>query len=336
MAKGMLGLIATLGFSVLPAAAQRTVIVGAGSSVPAPLYNAWGREYAKSNPAVQVRYLPVGTEEGIKEIARGSGDFSAGEEPLSEKQRNDERLAELPAALIGIVTVYNLPGIHQELRLSGELLAEIYLGAIKNWNAPQIAKLNPGLNLPNLPIRVIQRPGGKGSNYVFTDFLSKTSAKFRSQIGVSLSPKWPVGEPAERSSDVADKVKAELGAIGYVEYQYAVNGNIPTAAVLNSSGNFVKAAPRSLMAACESVEAPGWRNLSVSLTNARGAESYPLASFTWVYLRTKTDDPARSAAVKGLLNWIYADGQGVADDAGYTSLPSPLLLEVRKALAGLH
>jgi len=216
------------------------------------------------------------------------------------------------------------------------VLAEIYLGTIKNWNAPQIAKLNPGLNLPNLPIRVIQRPGGKGSNYVFTDFLSKTCAKFRSQIGVSLSPKWPVGESAERSSDVADKVKVEQGAIGYVEYQYAVKGNIPTAAVLNSSGNFVKASARSLTAACENVEAPGWHNLGVSLTNARGAESYPLTSFTWVYLRTKTDDPARSAAVKALLSWIYADGQGVADDAGYTSLPSPLLVEVRKTLAGLR
>ena len=336
MVKGLLGLLSAFGFFVLPVAGQRTVIVGAGSSVPAPLYNAWGLAYAKSNPAVQIRYLPIGTEEGIKEIARGSGDFSAGEEPLSEKQRNDESLAEFPAALIGIVTVYNVPGMHQELRLSGDLLAEIYLGTIKNWNAPQIAKLNPGLNLPNLSIKVIQRPGGKGSNYVFTDFLSKTSAKFRSQIGVSLSPKWPVGEPAERSSDVADKVKAEQGAIGYVEYQYAVNGNVPAAAVLNSSGNFVKASPRSLMAACESVEAPGWHNLAVSLTNARGAQAYPLTSFTWVYLRTKTGEPARSAAVKELLNWIYADGQGVADGAGYTSLPSPLLVEVRKTLAGLH
>ena len=134
-----------------------------------------------------------------------------------------------PAAgstLIGIVPIYNLPDVHQELRLSGEVLAEIFLGDVKTWNAPQIAKLNPDVTLPSLAIQVINRPAGKGSNYVFTDFLSKVSSKFHTQIGVTPSPKWPVGQPAERSSDMADKVKSMPGSIGCVEYQYAVKANL--------------------------------------------------------------------------------------------------------------
>ncbi len=188
-----------------------------------------------------MRYLPVGTSEGIKQISHGAGDFAAGEAQLTDKERKEGSLIELPMVIIGIVPIYNLPDIRQELRLSGEVLAGIYLGDVKTWNAPQIVKLNPGITLPDLPIQVVNRPAGKGSNYVFTDFLSKASAKFRAQIGVTPSPKWPVGVWAERSSDMADKVKNSPGSIGYVEYQYAVKGNIPQAAVQNRAGKFVKA-----------------------------------------------------------------------------------------------
>src|SRR5579872_7218628 len=196
-----------LGLASAPAVAQNAVVlVGSGSSVPAPLYTRWTQEYGKHNSHIQMRYLPVGTSEGIKQISHGVGDFGAGEAQLTESERKDG-LIEMPVVLIGIVPVYNLPNVHQDLRLSGEVLAEIFLGEIKNWNAAPIAKLNPDITMPNLPIQVVNRPAGKGSNYVFTDFLSKTSSKFRSQVGVSPSPKWPVGEPAERSSDMAEKVK---------------------------------------------------------------------------------------------------------------------------------
>ena len=331
------GLICATGLFISTASAQQSVVlVGSGSTVPAPLYTAWSQEYTKQNPKVQLRYLPVGTEEGIKELTHHSGDFAAGEMPLSEKQRGDEQLFELPAVLIGIVPIYNLPQVHQELRLSGDVLAEIYLGSIKNWNAPQIAKLNPGVSLPDMAIKVVQRPAGKGSNYVFTDFLSKSSAKFRSQIGTSVSPKWPVGVSTERSADMADKVKAEAGAIGYVEYQYAQKDNIPQALLLNSAGNFVRASAKTLTAACESVEAPGWHSLSASLINAHGANAYPMTSFTWIYLPGKAQDPARVADLSSFLNWIYSDGQNIADGLGYSSLPKELLIEVRKKAAGLH
>jgi phosphate transport system substrate-binding protein len=209
-------------------------------------------------------------------------------------------------------------------------LAEIFLGDVKMWNAPQISKLNPDITLPSLAIQVINRPAGKGSNYVFTDFLSKVSSKFHTQVGVSPSPKWPVGQPAERSSDMADKVKSIPGSIGYVEYQYAVKSNLPQAAVSNAAGKFVKASTESIVAACDAVEEPRWNSFSASLTNAPGADSFPIASFTWIYLRTSPSDSVRAAAMSDLLDWIYTDGQRSAVQEGYSALPPQLLAAVRK------
>ena len=288
------------------------------------------------NAHIQMRYLPVGTSEGIKQIAHGVGDFGAGEAQLTDKERKEDSLVELPIVLIGIVPIYNLPDVHQELRLSGEVLAEIFMGDIKNWNAAQIAKLNPDIALPNLAIQVINRPAGKGSNFVFTDFLSKTSTKFRAQVGTSPSPKWPVGVAAERSSDMADKVKATSGSVGYVEFQYAVKSNISQVVVLNPAGRFVKASGEAIAEACKAVEAPRWNGFSASLTNAPGAESYPITSFTWIYLRSKSTDSARAAALSDLLNWIYSQGQRFAIEEGYSDLPPQLLAAVRKKIKDLQ
>lgn len=320
-----------------PATAQNAVVlVGSGSSVPAPLYTRWTTEYGKRNASIQMRYLPVGTSEGIKQISHGAGDFGAGEAQLTEKERKEGNLIELPLVLIGIVPIYNVPDVHQELRLSGEVLAEIFLGNVKMWNAPQIAKLNPDIALPSLPIEVINRPAGKGSNYVFTEFLSKASSKFRAEIGTSPSPKWPVGSPAERSSDMADRVKSTPGAIGYVEYQYAVKGNISFASVLNPSGKFVRASAESIAAACHAAEAPQWNKFSASLTNTSGADAFPITSFTWIYLRTASSDSSRSAALSNLLDWMYGEGQHYAVQEGYSELPPLLLAAVRQRVKELQ
>lgn len=320
-----------------PARAQNAlVLVGSGSSVPAPLYNRWAQEYARHNSKVQVRYVPIGTSEGIKQISHGAGDFGAGEARLTDTERKEDGLIELPAVLIGIVPIYNLPEVHGELRFSGELLAEIFLGEVKTWNAPSIAKLNPDVSLPSVKIQVVNRPAGKGSNYVFTDFLSKLSPKFRAQIGVNASPKWPVGVPAERSSDMIDKVKSEAGSIGFVELQYAIKGNVSIGAVQNSTGKSVRASAESITAACAAVEAPKWNSFSASLTNPSGTDSYPITSFTWVYLKTSMPDATRSSALRDFLDWIYSDGQQFASQEGYSELPPELLAAVRKKARELH
>lgn len=312
------------------------VLVGSGSSVPAPLYNTWAQEFNKRSPRVQMRYVPLGTSEGIKLISHGGGDFGAGEAQLTATERKEGNLIELPAVVIGIVPIYNLPSVHEDLRFSGEVLAEIFLGQVKKWNDSPIARLNPGVTLPDLPLKVIHRPAGKGSNYVFSEFLSKTSSKFRSEIGISASPKWPVGEPAERSSDMADKVKNAVGAIGFVEAQYATKAGIAYGLVQNAEGHFVKASPRTLTAACESVESPHWDKFSASLTNAPGADSFPITSFTWLYLRTIPSDSQRAAALKELLKWAFADGQRIAGQEGYAELPQELVAKVSAKASSLH
>jgi phosphate transport system substrate-binding protein len=320
-----------------PADAQYgTVLVGSGSTVPAPLYGRLAQEYNKRNKTIQIRYVPSGTSEGIKQISHDEGDFGAGEAPLTEQEQKEGGLIALPVVVVGIVPIYNLPDVHQELRLSGEVLAEIFLGEVKTWNAPQIVKLNPEIVLPNLPIQVVNRPGGKGSNYVFTDFLSKVSSKFRAQVGITTSPKWPVGTPAERSSDMADKVKHTPGSIGFVEYRYAVESGVSQIATLNPAGRFVEASTESITAACRAVEEPRWNRFSTSLTNASGADSFPIASFTWIYLRIKSTAPARATALANFLDWIYTDGQQFAAHEGYSELPPPLLATVRKKVKDLQ
>jgi phosphate transport system substrate-binding protein len=337
LAHAELLLMLALGLHGASAVAQsEVVLVGSGSSVPAPLYGRWTQEYGKHNAHIQMRYLPAGTSEGIKQISHGVSDFGAGESQLTDTERKQDGLMELPIVLIGIVPIYNLPGVHRELRLSGEVLAEIFLGDIRNWNAAQIAKLNPDVALPTLAIQVINRPAGKGSNFVFTDFLAKVSSKFRTEVGTSASPKWPVGVSAERSADMADKVKASAGSIGYVEYQYAVKGNLSQAAVLNPAGKFIKASAESIAASCQAVEEPRWNSFSASLTNAGGADSFPISSFTWIYLRTKSTDSARAAALGDLLDWIYSDGQQFAAQEGYSELPPQLLAAVRKKVKELQ
>ena len=320
-------LIGSLSPALFAAEPQGVVLVGAGSSVPLPLYRKWADLYNKNNKTVQVQYIAMGTVEGIAQITHGTSDFGAGEVPLTVEERRVGNLTELPVVLIGIVPIFNLPGI-QNLRLSGDVLAEVYLGRISHWNDPAIVKLNPGTPLPNLPIRIIYRPAGKGSNYVFTEYLAKVNARFRDQVGKSVSPKWPVGQPAERSSDMADKVKSTPGALGYVELQYAEDNQITHASVLNAAGKFVKATAASITAACTAVEAPAWDKLAASLTNPSGADSYPISSFTWLYVRPSARDQRRTTALVGLLNWAYSDGQSIAIEEGYSDLPKQLVVKV--------
>jgi phosphate transport system substrate-binding protein len=317
-------------------AQQTIVLVGSGSSVPAPLYTKWAEQYNQHDPTVQIRYVAMGTSEGLAQISKGIGDFAAGEVPLSTVGTAGENLVAMPSVLIAIVPIYNLPGVHSELRFSGEVLADIFLGQTKSWNAPAIAKLNPGVSLPNLPIKVVQRPAGKGSNYIFTEFLSKTSARFKSEIGTTPSPKWPVGVSAERSSDMVQKVKGEAGSVGYVEAQYAIQQKIPYGSVLNGTGHYVKANDQSITAACTAVESPKWDRFSASLVNAPGADSYPITSFTWLYLKTKASGTTRSTAMNDYLKWVYTQGQSIADQEGYSELPPQLREKVKNKVGALQ
>jgi phosphate transport system substrate-binding protein len=269
-------------------------------------------------------------------ISHGGGDFGGGEIPLTSKERAEAKLIEVPGMLIAIVPIYNLPGLQGELRVSGELLAEIFLGHVNKWNSPYVAKLNPELSLPDLPIKVVHRTPGKGSSYIFTGFLSSSSTKFRAEIGTNPSPQWPVGTSAERSSDMADKVQSEPGSIGYVEEEYAVRSHLAYASVLNRAGNFVKASPNTMVAACQAVESRSGNPFTLSMIDAPGPDSFPITAFSWLYLPTAQADAARSAALVDFLNWAFTDGQELSSEDGYPSLPPSLLEKIRAKVGTLH
>jgi len=327
-----------MGIGAASLSAQQVIsLVGSGSSVPGPLYTAWTGEYGKLHQNVRVTYLGLGTSESIKDIGQGVGDFGGGEIPLSETQMHKGKhpLVQLPTVLVAIVPIYKLPG-EPELKFSGGLLAEIFLGNVKNWKDARIAKLNPGVELPDLPIVVVHRTAGKGSNYILTDFLTKTSEEWRSRIGKSGSPSWPVGIETNRSEDMVEKVSATPGAIGYVELNFAKRKDIGYGSVQNATGQFVRATPESISAACAANKKNVQADFGASLTNAVGKDSYPVVSFTRVYLASSGLEPARSHALKDFWNWALTDGQKTANGLGYTILPADVATKARETLNSIQ
>jgi phosphate transport system substrate-binding protein len=312
-----------------PASAQTTVLVGAGSTVPQPLYVAWSEAIQKSDSTIQLRYLPMGAADGVQQVSKGSGDFGAGEIRLTAAELKKSGLTMIPVAVVGIVPIYNVPGLHNDLQFNGDVLAGIFLGDIKTWSDPKIAKLNPGVKLPDLAIKVVHRPDGKGSNYIFSTFLSKENAAFKERVGASASPKWPVGTKAERSSDMVDSVKQTAGAIGYVEHSFAVKNGVGYAAVKNAAGQTVKASKASLQAAEKAAESATGDEFSTLLTDTTVHDAYPISSFTWMYVRAKSGGNTRAAAQIKLLQWILGDGQKIAEDEGYVALSTTIQGRVR-------
>jgi len=313
----------------LPADCQNVVaLVGSGSNLPTPLYSHWIEDYNKLSPKVQVRYLSTGTVKGIEDISRGVGDFAAGEVPMSDAQLSGSAILQIPTVLVAIVPIYHVPGV-KGLHFSGAVLAEIFLGNIKAWDDPKIKEINAGQTLPHLDITVVHRTEGKGSNYIFSDFLSKASPKWRSQIGKTPSPAWPVGISANRGEDMMEKVKSTAGAIGYIELGFTMaDSGVGVGVVQNASGKFVSATQSSIAAAYHSLEKSVPSDFRVSLSNAPGSEAYPIVSFTWLYVPVKSSEAERSKALVNFLEWVLATGQESAEKHGYTPLPASLAPKV--------
>ena len=331
-------LLATLLSGFFPSGeAQKSItLVATGSSLPEPLYIAWGDAYHAQHPETQLRYLPEGTGESARKILAGVGDLGGGDAPIPESGAKTAALPvlELPTVLIGIAVVYNLPNTFGDLRLTGPVLADIFLGRVKLWNDSEIAKLNPAMKLPAQPIQVIHRADGKGANYILSDFLCKVSPEFLARAGRGESPKWPVGISAARSQDMAEKVRASAWSIGYTESNLAQLASLRMAHIKNPAGEFILPTTKSIAAAA--LGAKMRDDFRVSLTNGPGKDSYPVTSFTWLYIPAKSQDPDRGRAVADYLKWIYAQGQEIAQQRGYATLPSQLLAKVAAAAAGVR
>jgi phosphate transport system substrate-binding protein len=309
---------------------------GAGATFPYPIYAKWFGEYEAAHPGVEIRYRPVGSGAGIRQVSAGVVDFGASDAPMTDYQlaSSRTRLIHIPALMGAVVPIFNIPGVN-DLRISGEVLADIYLGRIAKWNDPRIAKENPDAHLPDRRIVVVHRAEGSGTSYIFTDYLSKVNRVWAAGPGRSTAPNWPTGEGALRNEGVARKVRTTEGAIGYVELIYALQNHIEFGSIRNAAGNWVKASIDGIVAAAASAkELPS--DYRVSITNAPGADAYPIASFTWLLIPVRLPDAAKGKLLRDLLTWIVTTGQGEAESLAYAPLPKPVAARVLETIASLR
>jgi phosphate transport system substrate-binding protein len=324
-----LSVFAVLSFVIArpQAAAQsppQTELAAAGATFPAPIYQKWFAAFAEKHSDIRINYDAVGSENGIQRFGKGEVDFAATDMPLS-----DEMLALLGrkafhfATVLGaVVPVYNVSGLQRDLRFTPEILAAIYLGKITKWNDPQIRAVNHGAALPNAEIAVVYRSDGSGTTFVWTDYLSKVSSEWKTAVGTGPAVHWPVGSSGEHNEGVAQRVQETPNSIGYVEFIYAIQHKLNFGSVRNSAGRFIQADLPSLTAAGTS--AGMGADFRISITNAAGRDSYPIATFTWFLLPQAFNEAAKKAAVVDLLHWVLSSGQKECSALGYAPLPDEI------------
>jgi phosphate transport system substrate-binding protein len=316
-------------------AAQTIQINGAGATFPNPIYSKWFAEYNKVKPNVRINYQPIGSGGGIRQLTAQTVFFGATDGPMTEEQlmAAPGRILHLPTVLGADVPVYNLPGVTSELRFTGPVLADIFLGKITKWNHPTLVKLNPSAKLPSTDITVVHRSDGSGTTYIWVDYLAKVSPEWRKRVGVATSVKWPTGVGGKGNEGVSGLVKQVPGSIGYVELIYALQNKITYGSVQNAAGEFVRASTQSVTAAAAGTAAKMPADFRVSITNAEGKGAYPISSFTWLLLYENPADKTQSRAMVDFVKWALGDGQKFATELGYAPLPAEVVKMELTALA---
>ena len=302
-----------------PAMAQD--ITGAGASFPAPIYAKWAEAY-KAATGAQLNYQAIGSGGGIKQITAKTVDFGATDDPMSGGDLDKNGLLQFPAVVGGVVVAYNLPGIGaNELVLDGPTLGEIFRGAIKTWDDPAIAKLNPGRKLPSTAITLVYRSDSSGTTFVFTDYLAQTSPAFKASPGSGKTVNWPAGVGGRGNAGVAANVTKIAGAVGYVEYAYAKQNKLAYAAMINKDGKVVKADDTTFAAAAEKADWTSAPGFGANLNNQPGASAWPMTSATFILMHKAAQDPKRSAEALKFFKWSLNNGQKLAADLDYVPLP---------------
>ena len=322
-----------LGLAAVGASAQN--INGAGATFPYPIYSKWFSEYSHLHPNVKINYQSIGSGGGIRQVTEGTVDFGASDGPMSDQQLKDAKVKvmHIPTVLGAVVPVYNIPGINKELNFSGEVIADIYLGKISKWNDSRIAKDNPGANLPDKQILPVYRSDGSGTTYIFTDYLSKISPDWVSKVGKNTSVKWPTGIGQKGNEGVAGMVRQAPYSFGYVELIYAEQNKMAFGAVRNAAGKYLKASTAGVTAAAAAAAKTMPADYRVSITNAPGATSYPIASFTWLLIPTHITDSSKAKALSDFLYWMLDHGEAAAAALSYAPLPKQVQDMVRKSIA---
>ena len=312
----------------------QTTLNGAGATFPYPIYSKWFSEYHKVHSEVQINYQSIGSGGGIRQVTAGTVDFGASDMPMTDKQLQEAKglnILNIPTVLGADVPAYNVPGVTGELKFTPEALSGIFLGKISKWNDKALTSANPGVNLPDKDIIVVHRSDGSGTTFIWTDYLSKISPEWKSQVGSDTSVKWPLGMGGKGNEGVAGMIRQLSGAIGYVELIYAVQNNIPYGSVRNSAGNFVKASLEGVTAAAASApKMPA--DFRVSITNAPGKDAYPISSFTWLLIPAQSKDAAKGKILADFLSWMVTDGQKMTSALAYAPLPDNVAAKVKDAI----
>lgn len=319
----------------------QTILNGAGATFPYPIYSKWFSEYHKLHSNIEINYQSIGSGGGIRQVIAGTVDFGASDMPMTDEQLKEaqgklnSKVLNLPTVLGAVVPAYNVPGVTGEVKFTPDALAGIFLGRITKWNDKAIASANAGVNLPDKDIIVIHRSDGSGTSFIWTDYLSKVSSEWKSQVGSGTSVRWPIGLGGKGNEGVAGLIRQMPGSIGYVELIYALQNNILFGSVRNSSGAFLKASLEGVTAAAASVpKMPA--DYRVSITNAPGKDAYPISSFTWLLIPAQSKDAAKGKILADFLNWMVTDGQKMTNALSYASLPENVVQKEQVTIKQVH
>jgi phosphate transport system substrate-binding protein len=317
-------------------AAQAQKLTAAGATFPYPIYSKWFSQYSAAHPGVEINYASIGSGGGIAQVTKGLVDFGASDMPMTDEALSSSpvKLIHLPTVLGAVVPVFNVPGV-KDIRFSSDVLADIYLGKISNWNDGRIAKDNPEAKLPDQKIIVVHRSDGSGTSFIWTDYLSKVSQDWANGPSKGSSPSWPVGVGGKGNEGVAGLVRQLPGSIGYVELIYALQNKMTFGAVKNAAGNWITASIAGVTEAAASVkQMPA--DYRVSITNAAGANAYPISSFTYLLIPVKGSNQTNRTVIKDLLSWILKSGEGQVSALSYAPLPDALVEKELKTVYSLQ
>jgi phosphate transport system substrate-binding protein len=335
MKKTLFTLALLFGFA---ATAGAQSINATGATFPAPIYQKWFEAYHNAHSNVQINYQALGSGAGIAQLTAGTVDFGASDMPLTDDMLSKikGKVFHFPTVIGAVVPTYNIPGVSADLNFTQKALAGIYLGTIAKWNDPEIAKANPSVKLPADDIVVVHRSDGSGTSFIFTDFLSKASPDWKSKVGASANPNWPVGLGGKGNDGVMGLVKQTPDSIGYVELIYALSQKIPYGLVQNAAGKFLKADLAGVTAAAAGAAKTMPDDFRVSITDAPGATAYPISSFTWLLIPAHFSDAAKEQAIKGFLAWMLTDGQSFNESLSYAKLPAAVVAREQNQIAQIQ
>jgi len=325
---------AVVALAVTTLAVNAQEVTGAGASFPAPLYARWAADYNKAT-GVRINYQSVGSGAGLRQIRGKTVDFGASDMPLTDDELKKDGLVQFPTVIGGVVPVVNVAGIQtRQMRLTGALLADIYLGKITKWNDAALAKLNPDLKLPDAQIAVVRRADGSGTSFIFTNYLSKVSAEWKSKVGEGTAVNWPTGAGGKGNEGVSAFVQRLPNSIGYVEYSYAKQNKMTYALLQNAAGNFV--APEDVTFAAAAAGADWSKTFYQILTNQPGKDAWPISGATFIMMHAAQDKPPQAMAALRFFDWAFKSGDKTAVDLDYVPLPTQVEDMIRKQWAQIR